>query len=185
VSDPVRSTAPAASAPSGADAQPSLAQLADIALPPPVPWTPQTLGWAVLGTVLLLTALVFAVRRVMRYRADRYRRDALAELAQLQQTLAADGAAVPAVLGALPVVLKRTALAAWPRERVAGLSGAAWAGFLRDNAGRATQAAGRLAPLVEAAQYRGEQALAQISREEAQALLEACREWVGGHRVPA
>jgi hypothetical protein len=185
VSDLVRSVANTAPEVSGAATPPLLDQLADIALPPPVAWTPQTVGWAVLGGMLLLCLAVLAVRGFLRYRANRYRRDALAELARLQQTLAADAAAAPTVLVALPAVLKRTALAAWPRERVAGLNGAQWAQFLRDNAGAATQAADRLGPLVQAAQYRGEKTLSQLPREEAQALLHAGQLWIEGHRVPA
>jgi len=37
----------------------------------------------------------------------------------------------------IPVILKRAALAAWPREQVASLNGAAWLAFL-DRTGRTT-----------------------------------------------
>ncbi|AGW91951.1 DUF4381 family protein [Cupriavidus sp. DF5525] len=58
----------------------SMAQLADVALPAPPSWAPQTIGWPVAGA-LLLAALAWAGWGTWRrYRANRYRREALAEV---------------------------------------------------------------------------------------------------------
>lgn len=92
-----------------------LDQLAEPAEPAPVSMMPETIGWAVL--VALVGWLV--VRTVRRRRANAYRREALALLAG-----AGDDAR------AIAPILRRTALAAYPRERVASLSGAAWLAFL-------------------------------------------------------
>ena len=64
------------------------------------------------------------VAAVARYRRNAYRREALRQLDAVDP-------------GGISTVLKRTALAAWPREQVAALTGAAWLAFL-DRTGRTT-----------------------------------------------
>jgi len=103
-----------------------LSELIDL-LPPvpepaPVSWLPQTWGWAVVGLTLLVLLAWFSWRRYRHWRANRYRRAALQELAQ---RLAAGEGAV-----ALAEVLRRTALVAFPRAEVAALRGEAWCEFL-------------------------------------------------------
>lgn len=161
----------------------SLAQLADVVLPPPVPWTPQTLGWQVVGVLLLLLALVLAWRAVRRYWRNRYRREALAELKRLEVQLDSTGETQvrAAVLAALAALIKRCALAAWPREQVAGLSGARWADFVLAHAGHARHAAQALAPLLREMQYHDERSLGRIALPEAQAMLTAAGQWIEGH----
>ncbi|MDT8332929.1 DUF4381 domain-containing protein [Roseomonas gilardii] len=108
--------------------QPSLQGMHDILLPPPVPLTPATPAWAVLG-VLLLALLLWGVwRGWQRWRREAYRREARRAL----DAMAARGEFAP-----LPALVKRTALAVFPREAVAGLTGADWAAFLRRTAPRA------------------------------------------------
>jgi Domain of unknown function (DUF4381) len=87
--------------------------------PIPVSMMPQTWGWA--GLAALLTALLLWLlwRGWRRWRANAYRRAALAEL-----ELAGDD---PARIAG---VLRRTALAAWPRVEVASLTGEDWPAFL-------------------------------------------------------
>jgi hypothetical protein len=84
---------------------PSIEQLKEIALPAPVSYAPQTWGWWVLLGLLVLTALIIAARRYWQWRRDRYRREALVRLAQLQQR--SDDLSA---LRELPELLKRTAL---------------------------------------------------------------------------
>ena len=96
--------------------------LSPVSEPAAVSWWPQTWGWAVLGGLLLLVLMVSAWRRYRHWRANRYRR---AALQQLRRRLAAgEGAA------ALAEVLRRTALAAFPRAQVASLRGELWCDFL-------------------------------------------------------
>jgi hypothetical protein len=97
----------------------------DLLLPPPIPFWPATPAWAVLGALLLALLLWLARRSWRAWRRDAYRREALRAL---------DAAQASAEIAEL---LKRTALAAWPRSEVAALSGVAWAGFLRRTAPRA------------------------------------------------
>lgn len=101
----------------------SLQNLNDIVAPGPVPWWPPAPGWYVVLLVLAVLLLWGAFRFVRGWRRDRYRREALRELKKVR--VAGAGAA-----GLLPVLLKRTALSAWPRAEVAALSGNEWHAFL-------------------------------------------------------
>ena len=104
----------------------NLVELLDLLAPPPEPirvaMVPQTTGWIVLGGVVALLLLWGAVTLSRRYRANAYRRAALAEL----NALARDGED-PAQIA---VLLRRTALVAYPRGQVASLHGDNWLGFL-------------------------------------------------------
>ena len=147
----------------------------EIYVPQAIPLTPQTLGWwtlaALLGGLLIWSALHF----VRRYRANLYRRQALAELRALRVK-----ASELESLTTLPVLLKRTALCAFPREQVASLTGSAWVAFLArtcptvafdEDLGRA------LSDLA----YRGSGC---VNSETAARLLDASEGWIRGHRAP-
>ncbi len=90
--------------------------------PSPISMTPQTWGWAALA-ILLLIVLFAAFSVVHKHRrANAYRRAALAELS------------VPDIPSAkIAEVLRRTALAAYPRDQVAGLYGDEWIKFLNQS----------------------------------------------------
>ncbi|AQV93862.1 DUF4381 domain-containing protein [Cupriavidus necator] len=160
----------------------TLATLADVAVPPPPSWAPQTIGWPIAGALLLLALAWAGWRAWRRHRANRYRREALAELAGLP--LGADPAHRVAALRQLAALLKRTALAAWPRAQVASLAGSGWADFLRAHAGRAQDTAPLLAALVQDAEYRDDAVLAQWPDSQVQAVAGACRCWIAEHHVP-
>ncbi len=87
--------------------------------PAPVSMWPQTVGWIWLGlAVLFLIGLGFWKLLAWR-RATQYRREALAEL----RTAGDDPVAISSIL-------RRTALAAFARDTVAGLQGSEWLEFL-------------------------------------------------------
>jgi Domain of unknown function (DUF4381) len=94
-----------------------LSKLHDFYYPPPISWKPQTIGWYTLFAVLALALMWFAYHAVRRWHHNRYRRLALKELPNTP----------PELLSAL---LKRTALAAWPRDTIASLTGSRWLAFL-------------------------------------------------------
>jgi hypothetical protein len=136
----------------------TLVELLDLLEPVPEPlpvslW-PQTAGWIWLGIVVAAAVGWGARRWLVVRRANAYRRIALQEVA------AADGEFM-----VLAAILRRTALAGYPRADVAGLYGEDWLAFLdetyggtgfRDGPGRAfatapyarSQVARDLAPLV-------------------------------------
>ncbi|QDX80299.1 hypothetical protein B9N43_02875 [Denitratisoma sp. DHT3] len=156
------------------DADP-LSGLQDIALPTPPSWLPpQGPGWWLLG-LLLLAALVWGAWRFRQWRRrNRYRREALAQLEHL-----APGLETTEALAEFSALLKRTALAVFPREAVAPLSGNSWRDFLRASGGPAFADAA-CDPLFSSA-YR---VACETTPQQRAALIAAARQWIVGHRAP-
>ena len=98
------------------NAIPSIDQLKELSLPAPVSYVPQTWGWWVLLALLIGAALVIGARRYWHWRQNRYRREALVRLAELQN----NGDPV-AALRQLPELLKRVALS-MPKPSPVGAS---------------------------------------------------------------
>ncbi len=147
----------------------------EIFVPDSIALTPQTVGWKLLAGLILGLAVWALVRLVRRYRANRYRRAALAELEGLRGTDANE-----ASLGAIPEILKRTALCAFPRSKVASLTGGEWRAFLDatcPDAGFDPELGDALASL----SYRGPETVPPAT---AARLYEASARWIRGHRAP-
>jgi hypothetical protein len=107
-----------------------LAQLRDWHLPDPIQWWPPAPGWWVSAALLLAVLLWLAGLRWRRHRRrGAAAHSALRELAALRTTVQADGD-TRAFVAAVSRLLRRFALARFPREQVAGLTGDAWLGFL-------------------------------------------------------
>jgi len=106
-----------------------LANLADLALPPPPALWPLAIGVWIIVAALAAALAIFVWRALKRHRADAYLRAASAELDRLAGAPPGDA---PDHAEAVSAVLKRAAIVAYGRERVAALTGAAWVGFLSD-----------------------------------------------------
>lgn len=101
-----------------------LDRLEPVPEPSAISMAPQTIGWVWAAAVLVIMAL-FLWRYVARHKAaQRYRQDALQELA------GADGN--PAEIA---LIVRRTALVAYPRSTVASLHGQPWLEFLDQSYG--------------------------------------------------
>ena len=160
----------------------SLERLFDIVVPTPVPWWPPAPGWFVVAGVSL-ALIVWGTWRAWRcWRASAYRRAALAEWRQLKAQ-AADPGRREAALRCVPELVKRTALAAFPREAVASLSGEAWLQFL-DRSGRTTvftQGSGRaLSELAYDPKFT-----ARLDAAAVEDLLRTVRRWIRHHSTAA
>jgi flagellar biosynthesis/type III secretory pathway M-ring protein FliF/YscJ len=158
----------------------ALDTLADVVVPQPTPWTPQTWGWAALALLVFVLVVWVIVRAVRRRRANRYRVEALAELTALESRVADDSERASAV-AVLPALLKRVALAAWPRAEVASLSGSAWVRFLRAHAGR-SDFPDDAAQLLADGEYQTA-TLGALSAADAQRIAGHVRRWIEAHRV--
>ncbi|SFD66708.1 protein of unknown function [Bosea sp. CRIB-10] len=107
-----------------------LARLADLALPPAVPFWPPAAGiWIVGGAVIAMLAIA-GIRALRRYRADAYLRAAAAEL---DVSVATSPSGIDTV-EAVSAILKRAAMVTYGRERVAALTGPSWASFVAQTA---------------------------------------------------
>ncbi len=144
----------------------NLDRLHDLVVPSPVPWWPPQPGWMVLMVAAALVLLAWALVILMRWQANRYRREALSIL----------DSTPPEGLSALA---KRVALTAWPRGAVADLTGQGWLAFLDRSAGLDLFTKGPARRLEDAA-YGG-----SIARDEAQSIRSALREWILKHRKEA
>jgi hypothetical protein len=142
----------------------SLSNLRDIATPPPVPWWPLAPGCYVVITLAAVALLFFAIRGWRRWKANAYRREAL-------RVLQAASASTE-----IATILKRTALAAYPRTEVASLTGDAWCDWLEKSA------PGPISPSARESLARSVFARADIDLEEMRRYAFA---WIKGHRVEA
>jgi len=162
-----------------ADTPSALKPLQELPLPEPVSWAPQTIGWAAVA-VLLFVAVVWAGWiGWRRYKRERYRRVALAELVEIEVALN-DAQCRKAALAAIPSLIKRTSLAAAPRERVAALSGDEWLAFLKRTRGRFDDRSGALLTLVS---YAPAEQIASITPLEVETLVSVTRDWIQRHHV--
>ncbi|MBJ6138492.1 DUF4381 domain-containing protein [Marinobacter litoralis] len=87
----------------------TLANLQELPAPELPAFWPQTWGWWVIFVVSGLLVSYFVFRRLLAFYQNRYRREALAELAQLEQTWREQPDSVSA-LRDLPVLMKRVVL---------------------------------------------------------------------------
>jgi len=115
-------------------------QLRDIHLPAAAPFWPPAPGWWVLAAVLLLLLAWAGAVAWRRRRLDRARRRILDALAALEADFTRERSSER--LASISLLLRRLALSRFPRERVAGLTGAAWLRFLDESGGHGQFAAG-------------------------------------------
>ncbi len=149
----------------------SLDRLIDIVMPPPVPWWPSAPGWYAIAAVLLLAIMVYAIGLFQRYRANQYRREALAELSSLKVE--------PESLVLVADLLKRTAMTFSERPSVAALTGEQWVTWLNGQCGQPLFQ-GRPAELL--AQYIYCQDV-KSSDQDIQNLVQVSRKWITNHRA--
>ena len=152
-----------------------LSQLLDLmhglVMPDPVTWLPITSGWWILFAWLLAVLTIVVWYGLMRRRRNRYRRAALAAL----KSIDSEPELGPFEMAQrIALLLKRTALAAYPRSQVASLSGSEWAEFLIASANEDRQIA-EAAELLAAAAYRPD--------ADGRVLSAPARRWIRKHRA--
>ncbi len=94
-----------------------------IVYPEAVNLMPQTVGWQILAIWLVACGAIICVDLARKYRANRYRREAIRLINGIEQrdTKAAQEIAA---------LVKRSAIAGFPRSTVASLTGEKWQHFL-------------------------------------------------------
>ncbi len=106
-----------------------LAQLHDIHMPAPIGWWPLAPGWYLLAASLALVCFLMGFWLRRSYLNSRAKREALRALAVYQRQYQQDKNC-QLTSAAMSELLKRVALAYYPRTRVAGLQGEPWIMFL-------------------------------------------------------
>jgi len=162
---------------------PQLEGLIEITLPQPVSYRPETAGWFMLLGLLAVIAALIAYRRYRRRRANRYRSRALEKLEVIESVLRQDlGWEKP--LRELPVLVKQTALHAYPRPEVASLSGEDWLRFLDASYGGTGFTDGPGQILARTA-FLPTRALKRYKQEDILQLVKLVRLWIKKHRSEA
>ena len=156
-----------------------LLELQEIELPEPVPWTPQTIGWLLLAGLLVAGFGLWGFKRYRHWRKNRYRRVAIQALAEIEADIREGEMHSLARLASL---LKRVALQAFPRDRVAPLQGEEWLCFLDATYGGTefTQGAGRI---VAELAYAPSSAYRHLSASSIAELLQVTRQWIATHEL--
>ncbi len=113
-----------------------LQELRDVHLPDPISWWPPAFGWWMIVVALFVVVCLVLWARAYRQRT-RPRRLALAQLQEVKQQFAAHSDEQQTIT-LLSGLLRRVAIAVFPRSHVAGLSGQSWLQFL-DQTGHTTQ----------------------------------------------
>ncbi|KQV81931.1 DUF4381 domain-containing protein [Rhizobium sp. Root1220] len=160
----------------------ALRSMHDVVLPQAVSWIPQTWGWAVVAAFLLATLAGWAFFTMRRYHRNAYRREALRLLDAVAEEMKHPATRVAGV-HRLAELLKRTALAAWPREQVASLSETGWNDLVSTSfdggEGKALQR------LLDDFEYHEDKAVVVMPANVGEDLVESSRRWIKKHDVRA
>lgn len=156
----------------------SLQRLHDIVAPGAVSWWPVAPGWYVISGLLLLFVAAVAWRSWRGYLGDRYRWEALQACAAIERRMS-DPALRWSGLADLGELLKRVALAAYPREQVAALTGDAWWRFLEMGTGR-TGFENEIRTIMDQALY-GTSEDAAPTDDMVASICSAARDWIRSH----
>lgn len=160
----------------------SLQNLNDIVMPATVGWWPLAPGWYVLFSLLLIAVTWFGYKSLQRWMGNRYRRAALSELHLLAEGMQS-ATSRDSSLRQIPILLKRTALSAYPRTQVASLSGKDWARFLNSKIGTPSFTDSISSTLGYLSYSSGD--LDAVDSQAASALLDASTLWLKQHQTTA
>lgn len=108
-----------------------LVQLKDIHLPTPVGWWPPAPGWVLISAGIFFLAMAIVYFTLKKHRNAMPKKKALILLKNYQQIYEREGNAALVSAG-ISELLRRVALAYFPREQVASLKGREWLKFLNE-----------------------------------------------------
>lgn len=148
----------------------------EIILPEAISYLPTAPGWWFIGAMFGVWLLVKIRQGSMTWWRNRYRREALRQLNQLQGQA---GDQLYDVVALLPHYLKVTALQAYPREEVASLSGRPWLAFLDAHHTGPAFSKGPAEKLVVLSYLPRDQW--QLDEAESRQLISMVRHWIKSH----
>jgi hypothetical protein len=143
--------------------------LDDLHAPEPISYFPATPVWTWIFWISALIMLLLLFQYWKRWKRERYRKLACREL---ERTAGVKG---PAYAMKVSQILKWTALAAYPRERVASLEGEDWLRFL-DTTSKGTEFTEGVGQSLASSQYQ------RNADVEEDALGALAKQWIRTHR---
>jgi Ca-activated chloride channel family protein len=152
-----------------------VAGLIDIPLPQAVSFWPATWTSRIAVALLIIGLITAVIWYMRRWYGNRYRRAALAELDGIVHSPTAESDPV-STIDRMALLVRRTALVVFPREKIAPLNGAAWLDFLdRSYAGHEfSQGAGRALGLAPYAPR-------SVAAGEVPPIADLVRQWIRTH----
>ncbi|MCK5683268.1 DUF4381 domain-containing protein [bacterium] len=152
-----------------------LRDIIELSLDLPLPWWPLAPGWwGVLGVIVL--GLIWLIWQIISWvLKNSYR------LHALKQIRLAKARGTTILLGELPYILKMTALHAYPRKKVASLSGEPWLIFL-DSCCKNTFFRSDTGRLILAIAYQPVEQW-QINPDQTIKLTNLTRHWIRAHKA--
>ncbi len=158
----------------------SLTNLRDIVEPAAITWWPPAPGMVLLGSLFLLWATVAALLWWRNWQRNAYRRAALHDLIAIGDQMRSPQTRT-AGIRQLSVLLKRVALAAYPRAEVASLTGNKWIGFLDQHISGDLffKGPGQVLAAAMAEPNPGE----DLTDSDCDGMIQAVRRWITDHRV--
>lgn len=156
----------------------TLDNLHDIVEPAAISWWPPAAGFWILLALLLVWMTAVALRIWIRYKQNSYRREALVLLKQIEPGLQLAQSRGQA-LAEVALMLKRTALSAYPRENVAELSGEEWLAFL-DRSGNTKHFSRGAAAIIGNVSWQP-QAGEKLSSQELKEIVSSVQHWISHH----
>ena len=158
----------------------SLTNLRDIVEPAAVTWWPPAPGMVLVAVLVLLWAIVAVFLWSRRWQNNAYRRSALHDLAAIEEQVRSPLTRT-AGIRQLSVLLKRVALAAYPRAEVASLTGNKWIAFLDQHISGDLFIKGPGQVLTAAVTEPNPGA--DLTDSDCDGMIQAVRRWITGHRM--
>lgn len=149
----------------------------EVVLPELVSWWPHTVGWKVLAIGVLLYLCMRAYKATLVWQHNHYRRVALKKLDQLSFTYKD----APQSIYQVPLILKATALHAYPRVEVAQMSGSQWLKVL-DSKCKTTKFVSPVGKQLLAIAYQPMEDW-QLQEGQANRIFDLARTWIKEHKT--
>ena len=147
------------------------ALVGDILEPDPIPFTFETIGWKILGVVLVLIAIFGFYKWLKLYKKNAYRREALKQISLVE----VGSLTSQEQLNQLNIILKQVAILAFGREQVAELFGENWLLFL-DSKNKKSEFI-KYVTSFEDAIYSNK----EIDNITLQSIYKTTKSWINGH----
>ncbi|MBL4796989.1 MAG: DUF4381 domain-containing protein [Oleispira sp.] len=148
----------------------------EVILPAATSWWPSSIGWQIIAFFISAFTLRYAYRKGKNWWHDRYRRQAISKICELQNDSSVD---ILTIVEQLPFYLKATALRTYSRDQVAQLSGLDWFDFLNEKYGSIHFTDNQCEQLIRVS-YRPKSQW-QLTEKECLLLIDMTKFWIKRH----